>query len=92
MPKILVFGQYVLFFWTAEDGEPVHIHASVRSASELSAKFWLTSDGGCILANNRAHIPMKDIRSLSRVISLNHGYICEQWCRRFGKDNVRFYC
>lgn len=42
MPRILVFGQYVLFFWIAENGEPVHIHVGVKRAAANSTKFWLT--------------------------------------------------
>lgn len=52
MPRILVFGQYVLFFWIAENGEPVHIHVGIKRAAANSTKFWLTKNGGCTLANN----------------------------------------
>lgn len=91
MPKVLVFGRYVLFFWVAEDGEPVHIHAAVRRPSENSAKIWLTADGGCVLASNKASIPLKDLRYIMRVITLNHDYICAQWVENFGEDSLRFY-
>ena len=62
MPRIFVFGQYVLFFWIAENGEPVHIHVGVKRAAANSTKFWLTKNGGCTLANNESKIPAKDLR------------------------------
>lgn len=65
MPRILVFGQYVLFFWIAENGEPVHIHVGIKRAAANSTKFWLTKNGGCTLANNESKIPAKDLRDLS---------------------------
>lgn len=66
MPRILVFGQYVLFFWIAENGEPVHIHES--------------------------KIPAKDLRDLSKLITMNHRYICDKWRETFGDDSLTFYC
>lgn len=78
MPRILVFEQYVLFFWIAENGEPVHIHVRVKRAAANSTKFWLTKNGGCILANNESKIPAKDLRDLSKLITMNHRYICDK--------------
>ena len=92
MPRVLAFGSYILFFWIAENGEPVHIHVAEGRAAEHSTKFWLTSNGGCILANNRSRIPDKDLRDISKFIKLNHRYICQCWIERFGADTLAFYC
>ena len=91
MPKVLTFGQYILFFWVAENGEPIHVHVAVRKPSEHSTKFWLTSSGGCLLANNSSKIPGKDLRDLSKLIVLNHRYIVAKWVDAFGNDSVKYY-
>ena len=91
MPKVLVFGQYVLFFWIAENGEPVHIHVAVKKPAEHATKFWLTANGGCVLAHNRSNIPEKDLRDLAKLITLNHRYICSRWRETFGESDLRFY-
>lgn len=91
MPKVLVVGRYVLFFWVSENGEPVHVHVAVRNPEKNSTKFWLTSSGGCILANNNSNIPEKDLRNLAKVIKFNHGFICERWMETFGRDSLGFY-
>ncbi|MCI5949328.1 MAG: DUF4160 domain-containing protein [Parolsenella sp.] len=91
MPKVLVVGRYVLFFWVSENGEPVHVHVAVRHPEKNSTKFWLTSSGGCILANNSSSIPEKDLRNLAKVIKFNHGFICERWMETFGRDSLGFY-
>ena len=57
MPTILTLGRYVLFFWLGESDEPVHIHVAVRRPVEHATKFWLTADGGCILASNGSNSP-----------------------------------
>lgn len=91
MPKILIYGQYILFFWVDEDGEPVHIHVAVKRPIKNATKFWLTANGGTILANNNGNISARDLRLLSKVVRLNHQYICEEWARVFGEDSVSFY-
>lgn len=92
MPRVLIFGQYVLFFWIAEKGEPIHIHVGVKRAAANSTKFWLTKDGGCKLANNESKIPAKDLRDPSKLITMNHQFICDKWCETFGDDSLTFYC
>lgn len=91
MPKVLIFGPYVLFFWMAENGEPVHVHVAVRRPRENATKFWLTSRGGCLLANNNSGIPERDLRDIAKLIMLNHGFICSKWREAFGDDALAFY-
>lgn len=38
MPSIFTFGRYVIFFWTSENGEPVHVHVAVRRPTENATK------------------------------------------------------
>ncbi len=52
LPNVLIFGSYILFFWSNEGSEPVHIHVAVKRPSRVSAKFWILEDGSCKLANN----------------------------------------
>ena len=91
MPKIITFGEYVLFFWVSENDEPVHIHVAVKRPAKNSTKLWLTADGGCLVANNNSGIPEKDLRDLVKLVKFNHRYICEQWAEQFGPDGFRFY-
>lgn len=91
MPKVLVFGKYIIFFWAGENGEPVHVYVAEKRPTENATKFWLAANGGCLLANNNSGIPKKDIRDLSKLIVLNHGYICDCWTEYFGGESLRFY-
>lgn len=90
MPKVLEFGPYVLFFWSAENGEPVHVHVAVRRPAENATKKWLTRSGGCILANNNSGIPDRGLRNILELVSDNHDYICDLWRSRFQGD-IKFY-
>lgn len=91
MPRVLVFGAYIIFFWVGENGEPVHVHVAEKRPSENATKIWLTSSGGCLLAHNRSKIPDRDLSNILELISLNHEYICDKWREVFHGD-ISFYC
>lgn len=91
MPRVLVFGAYIIFFWVGENGEPVHVHVAEKRPSENATKIWLTSSGGCLLAHNRSKIPDRDLSNILELISLNHGYIYHKWREVFHGD-ISFYC
>ncbi|MBS5451864.1 MAG: DUF4160 domain-containing protein [Coriobacteriia bacterium] len=78
MPSLFRFGPYVLFFWTGENGEPVHVHVAVKRPGKDATKIWLTADGGCKLAHNRDDIPKRDLRDLMQFIAANHKFICDK--------------
>ena len=46
VPKVLLdFLGYTFYFYSNENGEPIHIHVSKGRPSENSAKFWIKRDG-----------------------------------------------
>ncbi|HIY83278.1 MAG TPA: DUF4160 domain-containing protein [Candidatus Rubneribacter avistercoris] len=79
MPRLYVFGQYVIFFWVGENGEPVHVHVSVKRPEKDSTKIWLTRSGGALLAHNASRIPQRDLNNILDFITYNHSAICERW-------------
>ena len=91
MPKVFEYGRYVVFFWSNEEGEPVHVHIAVKRPTEHATKAWLTQSGGCELANNNGDIPIKDLVEIMQIIALNHMYICQRWMQVFGSDCVRYH-
>ena len=91
MPSLFRMGPYLLFFWTGENGEPVHIHVAVKRPTKNATKIWLTRSGGCILAHNQSDIPAKDLRDIEQFVSVNHELICHRWCEATGKP-PSFYC
>jgi hypothetical protein len=91
MPKVFSFRGYTLYFWTAENGEPVHIHVAKGRPTPNATKIWLTRSGGCILANNGSHIRQGDLREILEFVALNHERICERWRETFQGD-LHFHC
>jgi len=84
MPKALIdFLGYAFYFWSNENGEPLHIHVSKSSPTENGTKFWLTKDG-IELENNNSQIPPKDLKKISRYILSNRSDIIASWYSHFG--------
>ena len=91
MPKLIHIGKYVIFFWSNENNEPIHVHVSRGKISPNTAKFWLTKNGGCVMAK-KSRIPNKDVNEIIEVIEDNHAYLCKKWKEYFGLKKLKFYC
>ena len=76
MPSLFTVSGYKVFFWSNEDGEPIHIHVSKGKPSPNATKIWLTKSGGCILASNRSNISSKELHELMEFISAQFFMIC----------------
>lgn len=92
MPSLFRIGGYRIFFWSNENNEPVHVHVCKGKPSPGATKLWLTSGGGCIVANNNSKIPATDLNELMGIISAQFQFICDAWKRHFVLDDVKFYC
>ena len=92
MPKLFNIGQYVIFFWSNENDEPIHIHIAVGNPSANATKIWLTRNGGCIMANNMSRVPQRDLIHLLKVIQTEYITICKKWKTFFDIDDIKFYC
>ena len=45
MPNALMeYMGYLIYFWSMEDGEPVHVHVS-KHKQKNATKFWITTEG-----------------------------------------------
>jgi len=93
LPKLYTIGKYVIFFWSNENNEPVHVHIAVKRMSQHSVKVWLTKDGGCMAAKkNKDIIHPSNLNMLLSAICANHAEICEQWKKHFNLEEIEFYC
>lgn len=84
MPTCFKFDGFTVYFWSRENGEPVHVHASRGVPSAHATKFWLTSEGGARLASNGSGLSRRELGRLQRVIIANYDMIVDMWRERFG--------
>ena len=75
-PSLFRIGPYLIFFWTGENGEPVHVHVAVKRPSKDSTMIGLTRSGGCLLVHNQGNIPARDLRDIEQFVTANHDLIC----------------
>lgn len=92
VPNLFRVGGYLVFFWSNENGEPIHVHIIRGKPSPNATKVWLTRSGQCIVANNRSRIPQNDLNELLDVISAQFFLICRKWKEHFCVDDITFFC
>lgn len=92
MPSLFRIGKYLVFFWSNENEEPIHVHVSEGRPTPNATKLWLTSKGGCIIANNNSRIPNHDLADIMDVIEAQFFFICKAWRSHFVVDNIKFFC
>ncbi|MCH3905518.1 MAG: DUF4160 domain-containing protein [Lactobacillus sp.] len=91
MPSLFSTFGYQIYFWSNENNEPIHVHVSKGKPSQHATKFWLTRNGGCVLASNGSKISSKDLNKLTDVITAQYDYICQSWSIYFDDQNIHFY-
>ena len=92
MPKLFTVSGYIVYFWSNEEGEPIHVHISKGKPSPNATKIWLTKTGGCIVENNGSKIPNRELNELMEFISAQFFLICAKWKQFFVVDTISFYC
>ena len=92
MPSLFLVGGYRVFFWSNEQGEPIHVHVCKGSPVANATKLWLTRKGGCIVAHNDGKIPQHDLNELMEIVSAQFSLICAKWKEFFLVDEIKFYC
>ena len=91
MPKLFRVGRYIVFFWSDETCEPIHVHICVGNPSPNATKVWITKNGGCIVAHNKSRIPHTDLNELLEVVQSSFFLICGEWKKHFNLNDIRFY-
>ena len=92
MPKLFTVSGYIVYFWSNEEGEPIHVRVSKGRPTPNATKIWLTRTGGCIVASNGRQIASKELNELMEFISAQFFLICAKWKQFFVTDTIKFYC
>ncbi len=92
MPSLFIVSGYKVFFWSNENGEPIHVHVCKGVPTSNATKIWLTKSGGCIVASNGSDISKKELSELMEFISAQFFMICSEWKKFFVVENIKFYC
>lgn len=80
MPVVVRIDGFILFFYSADRGEPIHIHIYYQGGT---AKFWLKP---LKIAYNKG-LKQKEITKAKRLVLKYHQDIEEKWIEFFCSDN-----
>lgn len=90
MPVYLRAAGYKVYFWSNEQGEPVHFHATKGAPDKNDTKIWVLSNGSFRVAHNKGRIPEHD---LSRIFSVMQNYSLDfiNFWKTYHGGDARFY-
>ena len=72
MPKVLLdFLGYTFYFYSNENGEPIHIHVSKGKPSNNSTKFWIKRNE-IVLEHNKGNIPKSDLKKIQKQVFVGY--------------------
>lgn len=77
MPTVLRIGPYRLFFYSADAGEPPHIHVQRES---FVAKMWLDP----VRLERSAGFSASELRRVEKMVQGNQAELLESWNEYFG--------
>lgn len=84
MPQVFVVLGYIVYFWSNENDEPIHVHVCKGSPQKDATKVWITEDGP-VLEHNKSKIPKKDLKRILAWIAMNDELIIKKWQFHFSK-------
>lgn len=79
---------YAFYFWSNENGEPIHIHVSKGKQTENATKFWIKRDE-IELVHNKSNIPSNDLKKIQKYLWANRDTIIARWYQHFGMQEAR---
>ncbi len=84
MPQVFVILGYIVYFWSNENDEPIHVHVCKGCPQKDATKVWITEDGP-VLEHNKSKIPKKDLKRILAWIAMNDELIIKKWQFHFSK-------
>ena len=84
MPQVFVILGYIVYFWSNENDEPIHVHVCKGSPQKDATKVRITEDGP-VLEHNKSKIPKKDLKRILAWIAMNDELIIKKWQFHFSK-------
>lgn len=90
MPVYLRTAGYKIYFWSNENGEPVHFHVTKGDPHTDDTKVWVLSNNSFMVAHNKGKISEKE---LSRIFSIMQSYIMDflHFWQLYYPGQIKFY-
>lgn len=90
MPNVLTFMGYHIYFWSNENGEPVHVHIAKGKPTPNATKVWITISGDVVLEHNKSRINASDLNKILYYVRANIRDIVSLWYQMFGAITYKY--
>ena len=88
MPNALIeYMGYLIYFWSMENNEPVHVHVS-KNKQKNATKFWITTEG-VEIAKDTGSVEKKDMKAILAYLRTNRDSIIASWITYFGNAELK---
>ena len=88
MPNALIeYMGYLIYFWSMENNEPVHVHVS-KNEQKNATKFWITTEG-VEIAKDTGSVEKKDMKAILAYLRTNRDSIIASWITYFGNAELK---
>ena len=85
MPQLTKLLGYLIFFWSNENNEPVHVHVCKGIPNENATKIWIEEEPR--LEHNKSHVPPKDLNRIMKWLTANRNFVVNKWNEHFNKQS-----
>ena len=89
MPQFIRVAGYKIYFWSNENDEPIHFHATKGDPDKNDTKVWLLENGSFKLAHNQGRIPEKDFSRIFSTMQIYYSEYIDFWKTYMG--HAKFY-
>ncbi|MBR0062318.1 MAG: DUF4160 domain-containing protein [Selenomonadaceae bacterium] len=81
LPQVCRLLGYLIFFWSNENNEPLHVHVCKGKPQEDATKIWLEDEPR--LEHNKSRIPAKDLNRIMQWLATNKSLVETKWNEHF---------
>ena len=81
LPQVSKLFGYLIFFWSNENNEPIHVYVCKGKPSADATKIWLEDEPR--LEHNKSHISAKDLNRIMKWLAANRQLIEKKWAEHF---------
>ena len=81
VPQVYKILGYIIFFWSREENEPVHVHACKGKPHKDATKIWMEEVPR--LEHNKSEIPAHDLSRIMQWLAVNRDFVISKWNEHF---------
>lgn len=81
LPQVSKIFGYLIFFWSNENNEPIHVHVCKGKPSADATKIWIEEVPR--LEHNKSQIPAKDLNRVMKWLAANRSLVEKKWSEHF---------